>query len=512
MPPRPRWRSAWRSSGSCIVIVSFVWGATLEEIAVEGELANQGIDLAQRERRRRMALEVAAGKLVRWAEVERDGARGVDRRRAVLAGERQQPLDAAHGAQRIVRMERGRELPHVRTDRRGPGEELQGRGQRAPRPVVGVLAILPEVLPFVLTQERARVGIEDAHDARVPLDGDVVAEAAGWDPVVRLGDFHAAVGVHGAGAEGVVPKRGRRQRPEVRALLRKHRRDLALGGPMDARVSPARLPVIEVDLRVSEPLEAQPLEGRALRVADPRLDLSLAIGIPDAARQRGDAVVGEHVAIEGIERRLVDVGAQHALAEVVEDDDGRRPAEPRECPFVELRPDAGARLPREQADALAAVAEREQEEPRAPILARRGVADHGAVAVVDLALLARRRLNHGVGLGGRGAAELADEAHDARVGGGEAVGVDEVLPDRHRVAPAGERRRDQLPVRLARAGGGTAPGRGRGGAAGESVDTPTPLAGFDAGPAPESVDTSMAGFGGWPHRPGGRTTTPAARR
>ena len=26
-----------------------------------------------------------------------------------------------------------------------------------------------------------------------------------------------------------------------------------------------------------------------------------------------------------------------------------------------------------------------------------------------------------------------------------------------------------------------------------------------------SVDTSMAGFGGWPHRPGGRTTTPAAR-
>jgi len=33
--------------------------------------------------------------------------------------------------------------------------------------------------------------------------------------------------------------------------------------------------VIEVDLRVSEPLEAQPLERRALGVADPRLDLSL---------------------------------------------------------------------------------------------------------------------------------------------------------------------------------------------------------------------------------------------
>src|SRR5437870_4508653 len=30
---------------------------------------------------------------------------------------------------------------------------------------------------------------------------------------------------------------------------------------------------------------------------------------------------------------------------------------------------------------------------------------------------------------------------------------------------------------------------------------------------PESVDTSLAGFaGGWPHRPGGRTVTPAALR
>src|SRR5439155_237851 len=177
MPPRPRWRRAWRSSGSCIVVVSFLRGATLEEVAVEGELADQGIDLAQRERRRRMALEVAADKLVGRAEVERDGAGGVDGGGAVRAGEGQQPLDAAHGG----------------------------------------------------------------------------------------------------GAESIVPKRGRRQRSEVRALLRKHRGDLALGRPVDARVGPARLPVIEVGLRVGEPLEAQPFEGRALGVADPRLDLPLAI-------------------------------------------------------------------------------------------------------------------------------------------------------------------------------------------------------------------------------------------
>src|SRR2546426_3644385 len=104
MPPRPRWRSARRSSGSCIVVVSFLRGATLEEVAVEGELADQGIDLAQREQCRRMALEVAADKLVGRAEVERDGAGGVDGGGAVRAGEGQQPLDAAHGPQRIVRM------------------------------------------------------------------------------------------------------------------------------------------------------------------------------------------------------------------------------------------------------------------------------------------------------------------------------------------------------------------------------------------------------------------------
>src|SRR5438552_1437963 len=411
-----------------------------------------------------MALEVAADKLVGRAEVERDGAGGIDGGRAVPTREREESLDAPHAAQRIVGMERGGELADMRADRGGPREELEGRGRGAPRPILWVFAVAAGVVALVLAQQRARLRIEDADPTLVPLDADIVANAAGRDAVVRLGDFDAAVGMHGPGAEGVVAKRRGWEREEVGTLLGKHRRDLSIGGPVDARVGPPRIPVVEVDLRVSEPLEAQPLEGRALRVADPRLDLPLAIGIPDPARQRGDAVVGEHVAIEGIERRLVDVGAQHALAEVVEDDDGRRPAEPRECPFVELCPDAAARLPREQADALAAVAEREEEEPRAPVLPRRGVADHGAVAVVDLAFLARRRLDDGVRLGGRGAAELAGEAPDARVAGGETVRVDQVLPDRHRVAPSGERGRDQFPVRLARAGGGTAPGarQGRG--------------------------------------------------
>src|SRR6266446_7798988 len=128
MPLRLSWRRARRSSGSCIVIVSFLGGATLEEVAVEGELADERIDLAERERRRRMALEVAADKLVGRTEVERDGAGGVDRGRTVRAGEGEESLDAPDRAQGVVGVQRGGELPHVRADGRGPREELEGRG------------------------------------------------------------------------------------------------------------------------------------------------------------------------------------------------------------------------------------------------------------------------------------------------------------------------------------------------------------------------------------------------
>src|SRR5206468_12600739 len=125
-------------------------------------------------------------------------------------------------------------------------------------------------------------------------------------------------------------------------------------------------------------------------------------------------------------------------------------------------PDPRARLPREEPHALAAVTEREHEEARPAVLPRLRMADHRAVAVVDLALLAGRRLDDGVGIGDGGTPELAYEAHDTRVAGGKAVAVDEVLPDGHRVAPARQGRRDQLAVGLAPARHRAVPG-GRGG-------------------------------------------------
>src|SRR2546425_723125 len=59
MPLRPSWRSARRSSGSSIVVVSFGGGATLEQVAVEGELTDQRIDLPEREGRGLLALVLA---------------------------------------------------------------------------------------------------------------------------------------------------------------------------------------------------------------------------------------------------------------------------------------------------------------------------------------------------------------------------------------------------------------------------------------------------------------------
>ena len=53
---------------------------------------------------------------------------------------------------------------------------------------------------------------------------------------------------------------------------------------------------------------------------DAVLDFPLAIRISDAARQGDGAIVGEHVAIQRVQRRIVDVRFEHSFAEVIEHD------------------------------------------------------------------------------------------------------------------------------------------------------------------------------------------------
>src|ERR1039458_5637114 len=97
---------------------------------------------------------------------------------------------------------------------------------------------------------------------------------------------------------------------------------------------------------------------------------------------------------------------------------------------MQLGPNLGTGAEDQQADRLAAVAQRQHEQPRAPVLTAVRVADHGAGAVVDLGLFAGRGLDHRAGFWRLVRVKLGDEAPDALVAGGEAAGVHQILPDR----------------------------------------------------------------------------------
>lgn len=207
-------------------------------------------------------------------------------------------------------------------------------------------------------------------------------------------------------------------------------------------------------------------------MADAPCDLPLAIRIADATRQRRHAVVREQIAIERIERRVVDVGREHALAQIVEHQDAGRAAEDAKGLLVQLRPDLRARLPRQQVDGLARVAERQHKQPRAPIRATARRPDHRALAVIDLAFFTGGGDDDDTRRGRRRATQVAHEAAHARVAGGEAVVVDQVLPDRPRIAATPERLGNELAVRHAGAGTGARDGL-------RSVDTSVgEMAGF----------------------------------
>ena len=96
----------------------------------------------------------------------------------------------------------------------------------------------------------------------------------------------------------------------------------------------------------------------------------------------------KHIAVERIERGIVEVGLEHAFTQIVEHHDTRAAAEPAKGFLVELRPDLGAGTKDQQADRLAAVAQRHDEQPSAPVLAALLVAHHRAGAVVDLGFFA----------------------------------------------------------------------------------------------------------------------------
>ena len=273
--------------------------------------------------------------------------------------------------------------------------------------------------------------------------------------------------MHVAAAVLVVTKRLERQRAERRAFLGEHGGDLPLGRAVNARIGPALLPAVQIRLAVVEALEAESAQRRLLGVADGGFDLALAIGVADATRQGDDPVVGQHVAVERIERRVVDVRGEDALLEVVEHDDAHGASQPSERPLVQFGPDLRARPLDQQPHGLARVAQGQDEEPCPPVLAGVRVTDHRSLAVVDLCFLRRGGGDDHPSLDGGLLPNGRDEAPHARIARRESMVIDQVLPDGHGVAPPAKRFDDQLTVGFAgarpRRSTGALPGPGGGG-------------------------------------------------
>ena len=125
---------------------------------------------------------------------------------------------------------------------------------------------------------------------------------------------------------------------------------------------------------------------------------------------------------------------------------------------MQFSPDLRTGAEDQQANRFTAVAQSHHEQPRASVLATERFAGHGAFAVIDLGLFARRGFDHRASFHPYAWAKFEDEAPDALVAGSEAVGVHQILPNRHGVAATRKPEFDRVAVRRAGARGGTATG------------------------------------------------------
>jgi hypothetical protein len=161
--------------------------------------------------------------------------------------------------------------------------------------------------------------------------------------------------------------------------------------------------------------------------------------------------MGQHVTIERVQCRIVDVRLEDAFAQVIEDNDSGRAAQPAKGLLVQFRPHTAARTKDQQTHRLAAVSQRHHEQPGAAIFAATRIAHHRAGAVVDLCLFARRGHDDCACFRATLAAQAANIPLYALIAAGKTVLVDQVLPDRHRIAALRQRQLDRLTVRLTNA-------------------------------------------------------------
>ena len=222
---------------------------------------------------------------------------------------------------------------------------------------------------------------------------------------------------------------------------------------MDASIGAAGFPTIQIGLCFLQTLEAFSFERCLLGMSDGGLDFSFSIGIFDPARQGDHAIVGEDVAIEWIQSGIVDVGDEHAFAQVIEHDDTGTTTQSAKRFLVQLGPDTRAGAESQQAYCLTAIAEGQHEQSGASIFAGLRIADHGAGAVIDLGLFSWRGKDYRTRLQGLVSAKLANETFDRLIATAKPTLGHQILPDGHGIAIAAQAEFDRIPERFAETGG-----------------------------------------------------------
>jgi len=194
-------------------------------------------------------------------------------------------------------------------------------------------------------------------------------------------------------------------------------------------------------------------------VSDAGLYFAFSIRVSDPARHGHDPVVRKHIAVERIERRIVDVGDEHALTQIVEYHHARAATKSAKRFLMELGPDLRTGTKDQQADRLAARTECHDEQPSPSVLAALLVAHHGAGAVIDLGLFSRCGQNDPYGLRRVTATQFTHKAFDRLIAGAIAVLIHQSLPDRHGIASSAQPELDGLAMGLADTGSDRGSGR-----------------------------------------------------
>ena len=157
-------------------------------------------------------------------------------------------------------------------------------------------------------------------------------------------------------------------------------------------------PAIEISLRRFQTLKALSFQWCLLGMAHPGFNFAFAIRIFNATRQGDRTVMGQHITIERIERRVVDIRLEHSFAQIVEHDDTHAATQTTKSFLVEFGPDATTGTEGEESHALAAVAKRHDKQTGASILAALRIAHPGTSAVIHLRFFTRFGNDHGTRL------------------------------------------------------------------------------------------------------------------